>query len=238
MGQSRSFEFHRAGSRLFYESMITSPPNASIRTELKRSWQDIQTRDQQELFLIGVLVGATSLDDKDMLREWMPECQSVLSQVEIEEAVLQTMLFAGFPKTIEALKVLREYFPAPVEPKQVSNHTKAGEATSKKVYGVHHSRLKEVMDELHPDLTRWMIEDGYGRVLSRPGLNLQKREIGVITSLMASGMINQFRAHVRGAVNTGIHQVDIIWFTNIFKCIIAPDLREAFDQVVQQILDV
>ena len=134
------------------------------------------------------------------------------------------------------VKKLRKYFPQTDSRVHVYDHHTAGYATSGIVYGKHHSRLIQVMDELHPDLTRWMIEDGYGRVLSRPGLSLQDREMAVVATLMASGMVSQFRAHIRGALFAGVNVDDIIWFTNTFQCIIAADLREAFEKVRNQIL--
>lgn len=188
------------------------------------------------MFLLGVLVVATTLNDQAMLNAWITECAGVLDEVAIEEAILQTLLFAGFPKTIEALKQLRTHFPATNVGNDSEACKKSGEKTSQIIYGKHHAKLKKVMDHLHPDLTKWMIEDGYGRVLSRPGLTLQEREISVMASLMTSGMIHQFRAHVRGALFAGVSAVDIIWFTDTFQCIIAADLRDDFNQVTQEML--
>ena len=54
---------------------------------------------------------------------------------------------------------------------------------------------------------------------------------------MSSGMINQYRAHIRGTLFTGVKADDIIWFTNIFKCIIAVELRETFEKMTIQILE-
>ena len=179
---------------------------------------------------------ATTLNDQAMLNAWIPLSLDVLDEEAIEEAILQTHLFAGYPKTIEALKQLRNHFPVRHGPKYVKDFGQAGENTSKIIYGKFHPKLMQVMDELHPDLTRWMIEDGYGRVLSRSGLTLQQREISVLASLMTSGMINQFRAHIRGALYAGVSKVDIIWFTNTFACIIAADLRPDFNQVTKKML--
>ena len=205
-------------------------------SQLSQAWQELNDPAQKRMFLLGVLVTATTQNDPVMLNTWIPRCSDNLELEAIEEAILQTLLFAGFPKTIEALKQLRIHFPVKHAPKQVDDHRLAGEKTSKIIYGKYHSKLTKVMDELHPDLTRWMIEDGYGRVLSRSGLTLQEREISVLASLMTSGMINQFRAHIRGALYAGVSVVDIIWFTNTFQCIIAADLRADFNGVTEEML--
>ncbi len=201
-------------------------------------WTGISEPAQKQMFLLGVLASATTLNDTEILNEWLPKCKGILNLEAIEEVILQTLLFAGFPKTIEALKQLRKHFPTSSPGKHVDDHRKAGLDTSMLIYGKHHSKLVQVMDELHPDLTRWMIEDGYGRVLSRSGLSLKHREIAVLASLMASGMVNQFRAHVRGALLVGLSKVDTIWFTNIFKCIIDDNLQAAFGKVRNEILEI
>jgi len=190
------------------------------------------------MFLLGIISSATTLNDTEILAEWLPRCKGVLNQEAVEEAILQTLLFAGFPKTIEALKQLRRHFPKSSPGKQVVDPQKSGLDTSRIIYGKHHKRLVQVMDELHPDLTRWMIEDGYGRILSRSGLSIKHREIAVIASLMASGMVNQFRAHIRGTLLAGVSEVDTIWFTNIFKCIIVDDLKIAFGSVRNDVLGI
>ena len=205
-------------------------------TQLTTSWNEIQSPERKKMFLLGVIVAATTLNDQAMLDAWIPRGLEALGGEAIEEAILQTLLFAGFPKTIEALKQLRIHFPANRASKHVEHPKEAGETTSQLVYGKYHSKLKEVMDELHPDLTRWMIEDGYGRILSRSGLSLENREISVLASLMASGMLNQYRAHLRGALYAGVSTVDIIWFTNTFQCIIAADLRAEFNKQTCEML--
>jgi 4-carboxymuconolactone decarboxylase len=216
--------------------MTFSNRYTACEDQLIPTWEAFKDSKHKKMFLLGMLVIATTLNDQTMLELWIPKCSGILDEEAIEEALLQTLLFAGFPKTIEALKTLRNHFPVGHGPKHVGDHRQAGEKTSRIIYGKHHSKLIQVMDELHPDLTRWMIEDGYGRVLSRSGLSLQEREISVLASLMASGMINQFRAHIRGAFNAGVPKVDIIWFTNTFACIIAADLRDDFNRVAQEML--
>ncbi len=216
--------------------MTFSNRYATCESQLSQSFKELSTPGQHRMFLLGILVVATTLNDQAMLNAWIPESSNVLDEKAMEEAILQTLLFAGFPKTIEALKQLRKHFPVKHTSMDVDDQKQAGEKTSGIIYGKYRSKLKAVMDDLHPALTKWMIEDGYGRILSRPGLSLQEREIAVLASLMTSGMINQFRAHIRGAMYAGISKVDIIWFTNTFQCIIAADLRADFNQATLEML--
>lgn len=216
--------------------MNTSSLSPFCNSSFLDAWLNEQDPNRKRLLLLGILVIATTLNDVQTLEAWLPRSEGVLDQTAVEEAVLQTLLFAGFPKTIEALKQVRKYFPQTSSQVHVPDHREAGYTTSGVIYGKHHSRLIQVMDELHPDLTRWMIEAGYGRVLSRPGLSLQDREMAVVATLMASGMVSQYRAHIRGALFVGVSVDDIIWFTNTFHCIIATDLRAAFEKARAQIL--
>jgi 4-carboxymuconolactone decarboxylase len=56
---------------------------------------------------------------------------------------------------------------------------------------------------LHPDLERWMVEFGYGRVLARPGLSPRERELVTVASLAALGWERQLVSHVLGALRVG-----------------------------------
>jgi len=201
------------------------------------NWAVEEDRNRKRYLAIGVLAAATTLNDTTILEEWLPRLKEVIDQEAVEEVVLQTLLFAGFPKTIEAMKIVRKYYPQAGKAKQVGNHEEAGFKISKAIYGKHHPKLIRIMDDLHPDLRRWMIEDGYGRVLSRPGLSIKDREIAVLASLMAGGMPNQYLAHLRACVFVGIRAEDIVWFIRIFDCIIPSLLKDKFEQITKQTLD-
>jgi 4-carboxymuconolactone decarboxylase len=56
---------------------------------------------------------------------------------------------------------------------------------------------------LHPDLAVWMLEEGYGRVLSRPGLAARERERVAVTVLAALGWERQLVSHLIGARRLG-----------------------------------
>jgi len=208
----------------------------SYEHHLEHSWDILDSEERKRYFLLGLLAGLTSNHDMANLEKWMPRSVAVLGPQVVEEALLQTILFAGFPRSIEALKVLRRFNPHHASGESVEDHRLAGETASKIIYGQQHDRLLEYMDLLHPELTRMMIEVGYGRVLSRPGMLLVEREFAVLGSLMATGMLEQFRAHVRGACNAGAKKVDIIWFTNTYECILAAELRAEFAEVTKRIL--
>jgi 4-carboxymuconolactone decarboxylase len=49
-----------------------------------------------------------------------------------------------------------------------------------------------------------MIVEGYGKVLSRPGLDLGRRELCIVAACVASGQERQLHSHLHGALNVGV----------------------------------
>jgi 4-carboxymuconolactone decarboxylase len=59
------------------------------------------------------------------------------------------------------------------------------------------------MAGFHPELAAWILEDGYGKVLSRPILSIRERELIVVAVLSALRLPKQLESHVRGALRVG-----------------------------------
>ena len=49
-----------------------------------------------------------------------------------------------------------------------------------------------------------MIVEGYGKALSRPGLDLGRRELCIVAACAASGQDRQLHSHLHGALNAGV----------------------------------
>jgi 4-carboxymuconolactone decarboxylase len=129
------------------------------------------------------------------------------------ETVLQSYLFVGFPRAIEALfavaPVLGGGIPdgaAPVDPER---WRRDGDSLCARVYGRNYDKLVATMRGLSPDLADWMILEGYGKTLSRPGLGVVERELCVVAILTATRMWRQLRSHAIGAVNVGATRSDV-----------------------------
>jgi len=142
-------------------------------------------------------------------RTALSDSASVASDTEIEEVLLQSHLFVGFPVVLNAFIVWRERSPGrrqPAEEQEVEAREArgaAGELLCARVYGKAYDRLRVNVRELSLDLDRWMIEDGYGKTLSRPGLEIVTRELCIVALLAAAGHTRQLRSHLRGALNVG-----------------------------------
>ena len=67
----------------------------------------------------------------------------------------------------------------------------------------------ENLSQRSPDLAGWVIEEGYGKVLSRPGVSLRLRELFTAALLSATGFPKQLFAHLRALVGLGEKPEDL-----------------------------
>jgi 4-carboxymuconolactone decarboxylase len=124
----------------------------------------------------------------------------------IEEVILQSYLFLGYPIALNAMARWRAMSGAnPREHAGVERDTwlERGEEVCGVVYGGQYAHLRANVRRLHPDLECWMIEEGYGKVLGRPGLSLQERELCIVAQLVVLDVPRQLHSHLRGALNVG-----------------------------------
>ena len=124
----------------------------------------------------------------------------------IEELLLQTYLFAGFPRALNGMREWRRLMPTPAHATVAPNDTPTarGEETCATVYGAMYERLRDNIKALHPRLDEWMIAEGYGKVLSRPALDLGRRELCIVAACAATGQDRQLQSHLHGARNSGV----------------------------------
>jgi 4-carboxymuconolactone decarboxylase len=124
----------------------------------------------------------------------------------LEEVALMLVLYAGFPAALESLRLLNEAWPGRARRTREGGPAgwrRRGLALSRRVYGPVHARLLAAVRALHPDLEAWMVETGYGRVLSRPGLSVRARELVTVAVLVAIGRERQLVSHLLGAARVG-----------------------------------
>lgn len=152
------------------------------------------------------LSAALGAGDPSSWRQALREAAGVTDRTAIEETLLQAHLFVGFPIVLEAFVFWRDLEggePAGTVSMDLERRREAGEGLCRGVYGKAYERLRDNVRALHPDLDRWMVEEGYGRTLSRPGLRAATRELCIVALLAAAGHDRQLRSHLRGALNLG-----------------------------------
>lgn len=149
----------------------------------------------------------------------------------VEELVLQSYLFAGFPRALNAAREWRKVQPEPIDPAAPATPDEwrtDGERTCAAVYGVMYERLRENIRALHPRLDDWMITEGYGKVLSRGGLDLARRELCIVAACAAAEQDRQLHSHLHGALNVGVHPAAISAALEHIGDLLGPDrLRRA-----------
>ena len=143
---------------------------------------------------------------EDALRSALAEAAANADPMEVEEALLQSYLFVGYPAALAALAVWREASPAPsaeASPDDWPGWARRGAALCRRVYSTRYRELRDNVRRLHPDMERWMVVEGYGKVLGRPGLAPLAREYCIVALLAVAGAGPQLYSHLRGALNLG-----------------------------------
>ncbi len=170
------------------------------------------TKFMERMHFVGKLASALSPDKKAILGQnltvLVPNSVPVAVAYEI---VLQSYLFFGYAQAIESAKTFSEtmlkkqiLIPHSVDQNAAGNlWRKRGEELCRKIYAPNYERLVANMAVVSPELSDWMIDEGYGKVLSRPGPTELEREIASVVFLAISDHPVQLYSHIRGAKNLG-----------------------------------
>lgn len=166
---------------------------------------------REEATAVGMLGAAAAGGDPERLRAALARSATILSTEDIDELLLQTHLFAGFPRTINAFTTWQSWAARRdgrgrplTESRQAGRWRERGERLCRLVYGDDFEALQVRLARLHPELAAWTLIDGYGKVLSRPGPAADVREMAAVGALIALGERRQLASHLRGAVHAGV----------------------------------
>mgnify|MGYP000278571704 CR=1 FL=1 len=195
--------------------MTTAPTGRSIDEErdnpvmpsgdLAATLQVLDAETAMLVRLAALLAGGSEAS----IRTALASVNGTVNPVWVEEVILQTYLFAGFPRALNAAREWRRISGrrAPISDESAELATdrwaSRGEATCATVYGEFYERLRVNIRGLHPALDAWMIVDGYGKVLGRPELDLARRELCVVAACAIARQDRQLHSHLHGAVNAG-----------------------------------
>ena len=73
------------------------------------------------------------------------------------------------------------------------------------------ARTKASLDDIAPDMVKYLMEFVFGEISSRPGLDMRAREITAVASLASLGTApNQLKVHIKGALNCGCTREEIV----------------------------
>lgn len=189
------------------------------------------------------IAGAIAGSPEGQVRAVMSDALDSVDPVAVEEVILQSYLFAGFPRALNAARAWRAVSerPAPEVDQEglVANldmWRDVGERTCAIVYGDSYEKLRQNVRELHPALDEWMIVDGYGKVLSRPGVDLRTRELCVVAACAVSGQQRQLHSHLHGALNAGSSAGEVALVLDALSDLIARDDLARYRQLLQKVV--
>ncbi|HML05344.1 MAG TPA: carboxymuconolactone decarboxylase family protein [Methanobacterium sp.] len=88
---------------------------------------------------------------------------------------------------------------------------KKGMEMLKKMNPNSYKQLSDTLEDIAPDLARFVAEFPYGDVYTRPGLDLKTRELVTIAAITALGTAPlQLKSHIKGALNVGCTREEIV----------------------------
>ncbi len=129
----------------------------------------------------------------------------------VYETILQSYLFLGFPRMIEAALVFNKVFGdiennrnfEKISPDESESWYTDGIKLCRQVYGSNYENLKNRFANISPEIFRWMVIEGYGKVLSRPKMTHIERELAEVAALIVDGRERQLLSHILGSLNVG-----------------------------------
>ena len=190
------------------------------------------------------IAGAIAGSPEGQVRTVMSDALDSVDPIAVEEIILQSYLFAGFPRALNAARAWRAASerPAPdVDPEgliaNLDMWRELGERTCAIVYGDSYERLRQNVRELHPALDEWMIVDGYGKVLSRPGVDLRTRELCIVAACAVAGQQRQLHSHLHGALNAGSSASEVGLVLDALSDLIARDDLARYRQLLQKVAE-
>ena len=196
--------------------------NASVDLQRFRSRLiDFYPRQNCRTRALALYSAAIAMSDEEILDLTIEVGQKCgLGHEQLYEIVLQSYLFLGFPRMLQAAEHLDRHFPSPnavsmlqkINAEESETWFTDGLNLCRRVYSENYLPLKHKVEALAPEVLRWMVIEGYGKVLSRPGLGIIDRELAIVACLMIENCEKQLFSHIKGAINVGaslelVHQV-------------------------------
>lgn len=202
----------------------------------------VEGLDAPHVALVRV-AAAVAVAGEAEVRRILADAVDVAPSEWVEEVILQSYLFAGFPRALNAAREWRRVSgrvaPAHDDGERfddVAQWRTDGARTCAIVYGASYERLRHNIRALHPALDAWMIVEGYGKVLSRPGLDLRRRELCIVAACAAAGQDRQLHSHLHGALNAGASTREIGAVLEAVTDFMAPENPERYRLLLERVV--
>jgi len=168
--------------------------------------------NDRQVRLVAILSAAIAVSNADLTEKVIKTLKQLdVGDLVIYETVLQSYLFLGFPRMIEASLVYNKVYGdiennediRKISEIEAENWYEDGIKLCRMVYGKNFEKLKKRFLSVSPELFRWMVLEGYGKVLSRPGMNRIERELAEVAALIVDKRERQLVSHILGSLNVG-----------------------------------
>ena len=163
-----------------------------------------------------------------------------LTPVQIVEVLMHSSFYSGVPATLDALTIAAEVFKekgVDYTPQEVFDTSETpddlynrGVARRVEYMGPPPSGRPQPVTQAEREFNRLTTEYYWGSIWNRPGLSLPERSICTMAALTALGRESQLASHIRGALNVGLTQEEIVevFIHATFYCGL-PAVRSAID---------
>jgi len=205
----------------------------------KQDSLDLQTRE-----LVRFAAAIAQGDEPDLRERVRAVRLAQVPVVWVEELLLQSILMCGYPRALVALAVWRKFsgVKAPSADDEASYEahsewTRRGEITCAIVYGDNYRKLRDNVRALHPAVDEWMLAEGYGRTLSRPGLDLMRRELCTVAQTAILETERQLHSHLRGALNAGADPMQVDGVLSVVNPMISFDAWRKVKELWRSVRD-
>jgi 4-carboxymuconolactone decarboxylase len=174
--------------------------------------------EQREMVTLSIL---TVLKRDNQTRRHLGNALNLgLTPIQIVEVLIHSSFYSGVPATLDALALAKEVFNergVDYTPQKVFDASE----TPDDLYNRGVARRVEYMGppagggqgpvtEAERAFNRLTTEYYWGSVWNRPGLDLPSRSICTLAALTALGRESQLASHIRGALNVGLSQEEIV----------------------------
>lgn len=188
------------------------------------------------------LAAAIARGDEDLVEQHCRTCMAEgAPDTWVDELLLQSTLMVGWPRALIAAAICRRIVgPAHsledgADYGRIPEWQERGEAVCRTIYGANYQRLRSNIQELHPALDAWMVTEGYGRTLGRPGLDLARRELTIAAQVAVQGAERQLHSHLRGALHAGVALEALDSALAIVRPSLDARAREVLDSVWERV---
>lgn len=167
-------------------------------------------RAREQAVSLGLLSAALVRQDDTLATALIEEVRNAgVSRHTVREIILQSYLHDGYATALEGVTLLQRVWPeAPGKPLENysdwANWRTRGEVLFRTIYGSVADKVKQTVGEGSPDLAEWMVVEGYGKVLSRPGVDRATRELATVAVLIMKRRPRQLYSHLRGALRVSV----------------------------------